>query len=255
MPDLAATAARALLLLDLTNLNDTCDDAAIHSLCARAVTPHGNVAAVCVWPQFVPVARKLLKGTGIKVATVANFPRGGNDPDAAAREAAAAFADGAQEVDVVIPYPSLLAGDAAAVTNLVEAVREKVPRGGRLKATLETGEIKDGALIADTSRLALEAGAHFVKTSSGKTLVSATPEAALIMLEVINSSRKKAGLVASGGIRLAADAGIFLGLADQVMGPAWVSASTFRFGAGGLLDDLLASLNGKTRPPLASSGN
>jgi len=245
---------RALPLLDLTNLNDTCDDAAIHALCARAVTPHGNVAAVCIWPQFVPVARKLLKGTDIKVATVANFPRGGNDPEAAAREAAAAFADGAHEVDVVIPYHALLAGDAMSVTRLVEAAREKVPRGRRLKTILETGEIKDGALIAKAARLALEAGAHFIKTSTGKTPVSATPEAARIMLEAIKAGRKKAGLKAAGGIRTAADAAIYLSLADQIMGQDWVSPATFRFGASGLLDDLLARLNGKGGAAATPSG-
>jgi len=254
MPDLAALAARALPLLDLTNLNDTCDDAAIHALCARAVTPHGTVAAVCIWPQFVPVARKLLKGTDVKVATVANFPRGLNDPEAAARDTAAAFADGAHEADVVIPYHALLAGDGMAVTRLVEAAREKVPRGRRLKTILETGEIKDGALIAKAARLALEAGAHFIKTSTGKTPVSATPEAARIMLEAIKASRKKAGFKASGGIRTTADAAIYLALADEIMGPDWANPATFRFGASGLLDDLLARLGGKAKPPAAPSG-
>ena len=254
MPDLAATAARALPLLDLANLNDTCDDAAIHELCRRAVTPHGNVAAVCVWPQFVPVARKLLKGTGVKVATVANFPRGHGDAESAARETAAAFADGAQDVDVVIPYRALMAGDEDAITRLVGAAREKVPRGGRLKAILETGEIADAALIAKASRLALAAGAQFIATSTGKTAVSATLEAARIMLDAIQSSHKKTGFKASGGIRNAADAGQYLALADDIMGLDWVSPSTFRFGASGLLDDLIARLNGKTRPVVTSSG-
>lgn len=254
MPDLAAVAARALPLLDLTNLNDTCDDAAIHALCARAATAHGTVAAVCIWPQFVPVARKLLKGTDVKVATVANFPRGHNDPEAAARQTAAAFADGAHEVDVVIPYHALLAGDATAVTRLVEAAREKVPRGRRLKAILETGEITDGALIAKASRLALEAGAHFIKTSTGKTQVSATPEAARIMLEAIKASRRKAGIKPSGGIRTAADAAVYLALADDIMGPGWVSPATFRFGASGLLDDLLSHLGGKRASAPTPSG-
>jgi len=254
MPELATVAARALGLLDLTNLNDTCDDAAIHDLCARAATSHGNVAAVCIWPQFVPVARKLLKGTSIKVATVANFPRGGNDPEATARDTTAAFASGAHEVDVVIPYNALLAGDGASVTRLIAAAREKVPRGRRLKAILETGELKIPKFIAQASRLALEAGAQFIKTSTGKTPVSATPQAAQIMLETIKAGRSKAGFKASGGIRTAADAAIYLALADEIMGPDWASPATFRFGASGLLDDLLALLAGKTRAALASSG-
>jgi len=254
MPDLVAIAARALPLLDLTNLNDACDDAAIHELCRRAVTPHGHVAAVCIWPQFVPVARKLLRGTGVKVATVANFPRGADDAEGAARETAAAFADGAQEVDVVIPYRALMAGNAEAVTQLVGAAREKVPRGGRLKTILETGEIKDARLIAEASRRALAAGAHFIKTSTGKTPVSATLEAARIMLETLKASRKKAGLKPSGGIRTTADAGLYLALADEIMGEGWATPATFRFGASGLLDDLIARLNGKTRPVVTSSG-
>jgi len=249
MLDPTAMAARALALLDLTNLNDTCDDAAIHALCERAVTAHGPVAAVCIWPQFVPVARKLLKGTPVKVATVANFPRGGDDPDGAANEAAAAFAAGAHEVDVVVPYRALRDGDPRAITRLVGTVRDKVPRGRRLKAILETGEIKEPKLIAEASKLALEAGAHFIKTSTGKTPVSATPEAARVMLETLKASRRKAGFKASGGIRSLADAAVYLELADDIMGAAWASPATFRFGASSLIDDLLAHL-GNTAPPV-----
>ena len=238
----ADIAARALGLLDLTNLNDVCDDAAIEALCTKALTPHGPVAAVCIWPRFVRLARRRLKGTGVKVATVANFPAGADDPEAAASEVAASFADGAHEVDVVAPYGALKGGRRDAVGRLVAACRAAVPRGRRLKVILETGELGDPELITEAARQALAAGAHFIKTSTGKTRVSATPEAARTMLEAIKASGRKAGFKASGGIRTAADAGSYLALADEIMGAAWVSPATFRFGASGLLDDLLGKL-------------
>ncbi len=242
MTDMARLAAKALTLLDLTNLADDCDSAAIAKLCAKAVTPHGNVAAVCVWPRFVAEARRHLAGTSVKVATVANFPAGGDDANTASAEAARSFADGADEVDVVIPYEQLMAGDERAVERLILATAAHRPPGRRLKTILETGELRTPELIAKAARIAINSGADFVKTSTGKTKVSATPEAARIMLEAIRDAGRPVGIKPSGGIRTLEDAAVYLDLASEIMGPGWVSPATFRFGASGLLDDLLARL-------------
>ncbi len=119
-----------------------------------------------------------------------------------------------------------------------------VPRGKRLKVIIESGELKTDALIAQAAAIALDAGAHFIKTSTGKTAESATPKAAFLMLSEIRARKGKAGFKASGGIRTAADAALYLAIADGVMGADWVSPSTFRFGASGLLTDLLGVLAG-----------
>ena len=244
MTDTHRLAAKVLSLLDLTNLADDCDGAAIAKLCAKAVTPHGSVAAVCVWPRFVVEAKRHLVATGVKVATVANFPQGGGDANAAAAEAARSYADGADEVDVVIPYRKLIAGDEASVRRLVAEVAARRPAGRRLKAILETGELSDAKLIAKASRIAIEAGADFIKTSTGKTSISATPEAVRLMLEAIRESGRAVGIKPSGGIRSLDDAAVHLGLAGEIMGAGWATPATFRFGASGLLDDVIARLEG-----------
>lgn len=246
MADQRRLAAKALKLLDLTNLAEDCDSAAVAELCQRAVTPHGHVAAVCTWPRFVAEAKRHLEGTGVKIATVANFPHGGDDAARAADEASRAWADGADEVDVVIPYRQLIAGDEDAVRRLVAAVVAKRPKGRRLKTILETGELGTPKHIAKASRIAIAEGADFIKTSTGKTKVSATPEAARIMLEAIRDAGRPVGLKPSGGIRKLEEAILYLDLARNSMGPRWATPRTFRFGASGLLDDLLARLDGKT---------
>jgi len=240
---LKRTAARALALLDLTSLNDDDDAAAIDALCARAMTPHGPVAAVCVWPRFVVQAATALKGTGIRVAAVANFPDGGADIEAAVADAAAILEAGGDEVDVVFPYRSLMAGDEAIGAELVAACKLVCGDKARLKVIIESGVLKAPDLIRKASQIALDAGADFIKTSTGKVPVNATPEAAEIMLSVLKK-HGRGGFKAAGGIRDTAAAGDYLAIADRIMGPDWATPDTFRFGASGVLNDLLAVLDG-----------
>ena len=246
MNDTKRLAGKVLKLLDLTNLADDCDSKAIAMLCARALTPHGNVAAVCVWPRFVAEVKRHLAGTGVKVATVANFPHGGDDAEVTATEVARCYGYGADEVDVVIPYRRLIAGDEKAVHRLVAATVALRPRGRRLKTILETGELREPELIASASRIAIAEGADFIKTSTGKTRISATPEAVTIMLKAIRDSGKPVGIKSSGGIRKLDEAIVYLDLARDIMGPRWAKPATFRFGASGLLDDLLVRLDGNS---------
>ncbi|NNH63167.1 deoxyribose-phosphate aldolase [Rhizobium laguerreae] len=247
------TAAVALSLLDLTNLKDDCTEAQIDALCARAQTPYGNSAAICIWPRFVAQARNIL-GTGhaVRIATVVNFPSGDMEVADVAAEAREAIADGADEIDLVIPYRKLLAGNEKAVTDMVKAVRAECT-GLVLKVIIEAGELKDAALIRRASELAIEAGADFIKTSTGKVAVNATLEAADIMIRTIRESGRKVGFKPAGGIGSVADAALYLSLAETIMTPDWAMPSTFRFGASGLLDDILAVLSGTQSAPAAAS--
>jgi deoxyribose-phosphate aldolase len=241
----ASLAQRALRCLDLTDLTDTCTDQAIDALCARAQDPRGPVAAVCVWPQFVVRAREALRGSPVRIATVVNFPAGGEDVERVTDDVREALSDGANEIDLVLPYEALRRGDMAVASEMVEAVREVVDQGRSLKVILETGMLTEPALIEAASRLAIDAGADFIKTSTGKTPVSATPEAAEIMLNAIKASGRPVGLKPSGGIRTVADAGIYLGLADRIMGPDWATPRTFRIGASSVFEALIAAIEGR----------
>src|SRR5215212_7321308 len=134
----AAAAQRALRCLDLTDLTETCSEHAIDDLCARALTPHGPVAAICIWPQFVGRARAPLKGTTVAIATVVNFPAGGEDVDRVTDDVAEALTDGAQEIDLVLPYGAVQRGDLGTASAMVAAVRDVVDQGRVLKVILET---------------------------------------------------------------------------------------------------------------------
>lgn len=247
-------AAFALSLLDLTNLRDDCDNAAIDNLCLRAQTPYGNTAAICIWPRFVAHARQILgEGHPVRIATVVNFPSGELAVEDVVAETRKAVEDGADEIDLVIPYKAFIAGDEDAVTTMVAAVRAACPNSC-LKVILETGEIRSRELVRLASELAIAAGADFIKTSTGKVQVNATLEAADIMLTAIRQSKGKVGFKPAGGISTVADADLYLRLAETIMGPNWIMPSTFRFGASSLLDDILAVLGGTTAPR-AAAGN
>ncbi|MDP4004607.1 deoxyribose-phosphate aldolase [Methylobacterium sp. NEAU K] len=234
--DAGAVARRALPLLDLTDLTETCTEPRIDALCRDAKA--GGVAAICVWPHFVAQGARALKGSGIRVATVINFPAGGEDCARATDDTAEALRDGADEIDLVLPYRAFLRGDVAAARDMVEAVRD-TSGSATLKVILETGAIADPESIRRASRLALEAGADFLKTSTGKSPVSATPEAAEAMLVEIRASGRPAGLKVSGGLRSVADAATYLALADRVMGAGWVGPGRFRLGASSLFGALM----------------
>ena len=234
----------ALRCLDLTSLNadDTEDD--IRTLCQRAVTPMGNVAAVCIAPEFVDYVKREAVDPQINIATVANFPSGAETPIDVLENIKDALFDGADEIDLVLPYLQYLAGDTTAAIALVE--KAKIVCGTKkLKVILETGMLKDPAIIAAASRDCLQAGADFLKTSTGKVSIGATLDAAAVMLLAIKDYQQKhdrcVGFKASGGVRTAEDAAQYLKLAELIMGESWVSPKTFRLGASSLLDALLAT--------------
>ena len=237
--------ARLLIgTLDLTNLNDDCTAADVDALIERAQTPQGPVAAICIWPRFVRQARAKLPA-GMKLATVVNFPSGGDDVEATCAETRQAVSDGADEIDLVISYRRV-ASDPGFVEQQVRAVKEAAG-SARLKAILETGELADPDLILSAAEAALRGGADFLKTSTGKVPVSATPEAARILLQVIASEGLPVGFKPSGGIRTFEDAKLYRDMAEEICGAGWAVPERFRIGASGVLADLLKVAEGAKR--------
>lgn len=245
-------ARRAIALVDLTNLADDCDDAAVEALCDRA--RRFGTAAVCVWPDFVALAGRLVEGAPIEVATVVNFPSGDERAFSVGVQTERALADGATEIDVVLPYRAFLAGDRDRASDVLRAVRSATDGRARMKVILETGELPDVDRVTAAAELAIEHGTDFVKTSTGKSAVSATPDAVSAMLAVIARSGRPVGIKPSGGISSAGDAETYLRLAADAMGDDWVSPATFRFGASSLLGALLEAAGiDDAAPPAATS--
>lgn len=246
MSDLKAAALRALKLMDLTTLNDDDTDAKVIALCHDAKTAVGNTAAICIYPRFIPIAKKTLREQGtpeIRIATVTNFPHGNDDIEIAVAETKAAVAYAADEVDVVFPYRALIAGNEQVGFDLVKQC--KAACGDiLLKVIIETGELKEEALIKKASQICIEAGADFIKTSTGKVPVNATPEYARMMLEVIRDMgvAKTVGFKPAGGVRTAQDAALYLAMADELLGADWADSMHYRFGASSLLTNLLNTL-------------
>lgn len=248
MSDLKVAALRALKLMDLTTLNDDDTDEKVIALCHSAKSSVGNTAAICIYPRFVPIAKKTLQEQGtpeIKIATVTNFPHGNDDIDIAVAETKAAIAYGADEVDVVFPYRTLIAGDESCGFELVRQCKAACSDNVLLKVIIETGELKEERLIKLASKIAIEAGADYIKTSTGKVPVNATPESARMMLEVIRDMgvADRVGFKPAGGVRTAEDAAAYLAMADDILGPDWVSPRHYRFGASSLLTNLLNTLD------------
>jgi len=246
MSDLKVAALRALKLMDLTTLNDDDTDEKVIALCRDAKTAIGNTAAICIYPRFIPIAKKTLREQGtpdIRIATVTNFPHGNDDIDIAVAETKAAIAYGTDEVDVVFPYRTLINGDEKTGFELVKRCKEACGET-LLKVIIETGELQEDDLIRRASELSIEAGADFIKTSTGKVPVNATPEAAEIMLKVIRDMgvAKKVGFKPAGGVRTAEDAAAFLAMADDILGSEWADNRHYRFGASSLLTSLLNAL-------------
>lgn len=245
-PERKALALRTLSALDLTSLGEDDDHARIEALCDAANTPHGAPAALCVYPEWIATCRQRLHELGlprVAVATVVNFPEGADDPNRVDRETRRALGAGAQEIDVVLPWHRLQVGDAASARAVLDACRAACGSHARMKAILETGALQTEALIHEAAGIALDAGADFLKTSTGKVAVNATRDAAQILLQAIHARGGQCGFKAAGGIRTLDDAAGYFALADDVLGPQWATPGHFRFGASSLLGEILAVLD------------
>ena len=241
----AALARRLLSLVDLTSLNASDDEASTVKLSRLACTEAGQVAALCTWGRLIAVARESLRGSGIAVAAVANFPAGAADVDAAVADTAAAIAAGADEVDVVFPYRAFLAGDEHIGLQLVRACRAACGERVLLKVILETGQLALPERIQRAAAIAIEGGAHFLKTSTGKTEPGATVEGATALLAAIVEARSRGvqiGFKVSGGIRNIGQAHTYLRLYENRFGADSAQPGNFRIGASALVNELLSQL-------------
>lgn len=225
-------------LLDLTRLQEADTPQSIEALCSKALTPSGYVAAVCIYPQFVKLAARLLAGTPVKIATVANFPHGTDALDGVLQTIHLAIQEGAHEIDVVLPYQDYLAGKKSAVRQFIHACKTACGQHV-LKVILETGALQKPQIIADASQDVLLAGADFIKTSTGKIAMGATLEAAAVMLQTIKILTPQLphsiGFKAAGGVRTPEQANEYINLASTIMGDEWVQPQHFRLGASSLL--------------------
>jgi deoxyribose-phosphate aldolase len=236
----------AIRCIDLTTLEGKDSPGRVRSMCAKAVqaVPGApSVAAVCVYPNMVAVAKAALAGSGVKVASVATaFPSGLSSLDVKLRDTEAALEAGADEIDMVINRGAFLAGDEALVFDEIAAVK-RLCGDVHVKAILEAGELGSYDAIRHASDLALEAGADTIKTSTGKIGVSATLPIALAMCQSLHAfyqrTGQRRGFKAAGGIRTSKSALAYLVLIDEVLGAAWLDPHLFRIGASSLLDDLL----------------
>jgi len=233
-------------LIDLTDLDDAHRPDGIDALVADAV--QHRTAAVCVWPEFVAPVRARLDATGapagLRVATVVNFPDATSSTTDVLAETRSSLDAGADEIDMVLPYGALIDGDEKAALDTVIQVAQTVhERSCGVKVIIESGVLADADLIRAATRLAITGGADFVKTSTGKTSVSATLAAVDAVLDEIVAADRVVGLKPSGGIRTVDDAAAYLDLVDRRLGPAWATPETFRFGASGLLADAVAMMN------------
>jgi deoxyribose-phosphate aldolase len=239
----------AVRMVDLTTLEGADTPGKVRGLCAKARRPDPEdpdvppVAAVCVYPDLVGVARAELAGSPVAVASVATaFPSGRASRAVKLADVADAVNAGGDEVDMVIDRGAFLAGRYAQVYEEVRAVKEACGRA-HLKVILETGELATLDNVSRASWLAMLAGADFIKTSTGKVSPASTPPVALVMLAAVRdfaaTAGRQVGVKVAGGIRTAKDAVRYLVLVREVAGPEWLSPDYFRIGASSLLNDLL----------------
>jgi deoxyribose-phosphate aldolase len=225
-------------LVDLTSLNDTDTAETISALCQKATMANHHVAAVCVFPAFVKTAKEALADQSVRIATVANFPQGTDTLDSVLALIRRIIVDGADEVDVVFPYRDYLKGEKEKAYDFIRACKAACGDNVLLKVILETGALQDASVIEEVSYNVCHAGADFLKTSTGKIAVGATPEAARAMLTVIKKIPRAIGFKVSGGVRTIEQAEEYIKLAEDIMGSGWVSPAHFRIGASQLVDVL-----------------
>ena len=241
-------------MVDLTTLEGADTPGKVRALCSKAMRPDPAdqscppVAAVCVYPDMVATAKQALAGSGVHIASVATaFPSGRAAVDIKLADTRDAVEAGADEIDMVIDRGAFLSGRYLEVFEEIVAVREACARpdgsSAHLKVIFETGELQTYDNVRRVSWLAMMAGAHFIKTSTGKIQPAATLPVTMVMLEAVRDYREATGQMVgvkpAGGIRTAKDATKYLVLVNEVAGTDWLDPDWFRFGASTLLNDLL----------------
>ena len=241
--------------IDLTSLGCTDSDARIGAWVRKAMefgrhfSGIPNVASICVYPNFVEVVGLAVGDGNMAITSVSGgFPSSQTFLEVKMLETAMAVENGADEVDIVISVGEFLSGEYDRMANEIEMLKNEVGPDTVLKVILETGELKSPELIRKASLLAMIAGADFIKTSTGKVAVSATPEAAVVMCEAIRDyhakTGRKVGFKAAGGVRTASEAVLYYTIVETVLGKEWLTPSLFRIGASSLANDLLGAIEG-----------
>jgi deoxyribose-phosphate aldolase len=242
----------ALSMIDLTTLEGKDSEGKVIQMCSKAKMPYApmpdlpKVAAVCVYPKMVKTAKNALKGTSIKVASVATaFPSGMSNLQTKLEDTRFAVSEGADEIDMVISRGEFLKGNYSFIYDEISAIKEACGEA-HLKVILETGELETLENVRKASDIAIYAGADFIKTSTGKISPAATQPVTLVMLEAIRDYYKDTGIMIgmkpAGGIRKAKEALQYLVLVNETLGSAWLSPKWFRFGASSLTNDLLMQI-------------
>jgi deoxyribose-phosphate aldolase len=239
-------------MVDLTTLEGADTPGKVRQLCTKAIHLHSGrddlpmVAAVCVYPTMVRIARESLQGTPIQVAAVATaFPSGMNPLDVKLEDTRFAVGEGAHEIDMVISRGDFLRGEYERVADEIRQVKDACGKA-HLKVILETGELGTLDRVRLASDIAMQAGADFIKTSTGKIQPAATPEVVLVMLQAIDDyyrkTGKRIGMKPAGGIANAKAALNLLIMVREILGPAWLTPDLFRIGASKLPNDMLMQL-------------
>jgi deoxyribose-phosphate aldolase len=242
----------AITMMDLTTLEGKDTPGKVRQMCQKALRPLdsdggiGPCGAVCVYPNFVAVAKETLAGSPVKVASVATaFPSGQSPLPIKLEDTRRAVEFGADEIDMVIDRGAMLAGDYAKVFDEIAATKEACGNA-HLKVILETGELGSYDMVRKASELAIAAGGDFIKTSTGKIQPAATPPVTLVMLETIRdhyyATGRRIGMKPAGGVRTAKQCLQYLVILKETLGDAWLTPDLFRFGASALLNDVLMQL-------------
>lgn len=244
-----------LAAIDLTSLSCNDNEESIRAFARRAAEfgpryPHlNNVASICVYPPFVETVGLEIDATPLRITSVAGgFPSSQTFLEVKMLEVAMAIENGADEVDVVLNVGKILSEAYDEAANEIEVLREEAEEA-TLKVIIESGALATCDNIYKASLLAMAAGADFIKTSTGKIDVAATPEAAVVMCHAIRAyyekTGRKVGFKAAGGIRSAADAVLYYTIVEQTLGAERLTPELFRIGASSLANNILSAIEGK----------
>lgn len=242
--------------IDLTTLACTDSVTSVTAFARKAVEfydkfPHiPNVASICIYPPFVETVGLAVDGTPMRITSVAGgFPSAQTFLEVKVLEVAMAVENGADEIDIVLNVGRMLTGEYDEAANEVEIIRSETSDDVVLKVIIESGALKTPELIRKASLLSMFAGADFVKTSTGKIDVAATPEAAVVMCEAIRDyygkTGRKVGFKAAGGVRTAEDAALYYTIVEEILGQEWLTTDLFRIGASSAANNLLTAIEGK----------
>ena len=246
-----------LSAVDLTTL--TCNDSveSVTAFAQKTVTfaeaypDVPNVASICVYPSFVETVGLAVDGTPMRITSVGGgFPASQTFLEVKMLEVAMAVENGADEVDIVLNVGKMLTGAYDEAANEVEMIRSEMDADVVLKVILETGALKTPELIHKASLISMAAGADFIKTSTGKIDVAATPEAAVVMCQAIKlfyeQTGRKVGFKAAGGVKTPQDAALYYTIVEQILGEQWLTTDLFRIGASSAANNLLSAIVGQT---------